>query len=368
MGLLKAVRNSCNDIIEKSYSMGQYYGEVRKIKNENRQRLISTVHWTAEQENEFKQYWKKNYGKEISSAWHKLYQSYTGKFNVRYFPEYLFSSKLEPLFDKNPYNDALEDKNLLHLYTVGGVRTPRIFYSRCNGLFRDENYIAISEDEFMKGLHDIGEVVIKPTVESGSGRGVRFVRLKNGVDVFEGETLEEVLRQYGKMDIAIQECVKPAESLKSIYPYAINTFRIMTYILDEKIYACPAVLRIGRNGKRLDNAHAGGMFVGVSPNGQLAECAYTESGEHFTSHPDTNAVFADCKIERVPLLVDACKKMHAITPQLGTISWDVTLNNNNEVELLEINTRGGGSWLPQMANGEPLFGEDTEKLLSLIRK
>lgn len=32
MGLLKAVRNSCNDIIEKSYSMGQYYGEVRKIK------------------------------------------------------------------------------------------------------------------------------------------------------------------------------------------------------------------------------------------------------------------------------------------------------------------------------------------------
>ena len=95
MGLLKAVRNSCNDIIEKSYSMGQYYGE-------------------------FKQYWKKNYGKEISSAWHKLYQSYTGKFNVRYFPEYLFSSKLEPLFDKNPYNDALEDKNLLHLYTAGG--------------------------------------------------------------------------------------------------------------------------------------------------------------------------------------------------------------------------------------------------------
>lgn len=47
---------------------------------------------------------------------------------------------------------------------------------------------------------------------------------------------------------------------------------------------------------------------------------------------------------------------------------DVTLNNNNEVELLEINTRGGGSWLPQMANGEPLFGENTEKLLSLIRK
>ena len=39
----------------------------------------------------------------------------------------------------------------------------------------------------MKGLHDIGEVVIKPTVESGSGRGVRFVRLKNGVDVLKAK-------------------------------------------------------------------------------------------------------------------------------------------------------------------------------------
>lgn len=368
MRLLKAIRDKCNTVIEISYSIGQYYGEVKKIKDENRQKLISTVRWSDAQEKEFDRYWETNYGKKISSEWHKLYQSYTGKFNVRYFPEYLFSSKLEPLLDKNPYNDALEDKNLLHIYTVGGVRTPHIYYSRCNGIYRNADYKAISEAEFLNGLRDIDEVVIKPTVESGSGRGVRFIRLKNGVDVFEGETLEEVLQKYGKMDIAIQECVKPANCLKAIYPYAVNTFRIMTYILNGEIYNCPVVLRIGRNGKRLDNAHAGGMFVGVAPNGQLAECAYSEQGERFIKHPDTDITFADCKIEKLPLLVDTCKQMHAITPQLGVISWDVTLNENDCAELLEINTRGGGSWLPQMANGEPLFGENTEKLLAMIKK
>lgn len=139
MGLLKAVRNSCNDIIEKSYSMGQYYGEVRKIKNENRQRLISTVHWTAEQENEFKQYWKKNYGKEISSAWHKLYQSYTGKFNVRYFPEYLFSSKLEPLFDTF-FNLTKRTPRPDPLSTVGFITTSPM---SCNPFINSSSEMAI---------------------------------------------------------------------------------------------------------------------------------------------------------------------------------------------------------------------------------
>jgi hypothetical protein len=130
MGFLKSMRDICNNIIETSYCAGQYYGEMKKIRDENRQKLIASVNWTSEQEYEFNDYWKSNFGKCISPAWHKLYQSYTGRFNVKYFPEYIFSSKLEPLLDKNPYNDALEDKNLLHLYEIGGGKgTPYLLFT-----------------------------------------------------------------------------------------------------------------------------------------------------------------------------------------------------------------------------------------------
>lgn len=225
----------------------------------------------------------------------------------------------------------------------------------------------MNRNAFLDELRDLGEVVIKPTVESGSGRGVRFARFKDGVDVYNGDTVNEVIDTYGGSDIAIQECVRPAECLRNIYPYAVNTFRIMTYILDGHVYNCPAFMRIGRDGRRLDNAHAGGMFIGIDQDVYLREYAYTEQGERFGRHPDTGVIFKGYRIENVPLLIDACKRMHAITPQLGIISWDVTLNDNNGVELLEINTRGGAAWAPQMANGEPLFGDNTERLLSLIR-
>lgn len=67
-------------------------------------------------------------------------------------------------------------------------------------------------------------------------------------------------------------------------------------------------MRIGRNGKCLDNAHAGGMFVGVTPSGQLAEYAYTEQGEKFIKHPDTDVIFADCKIEKLSLVSQRLKR------------------------------------------------------------
>ena len=122
MGVLKKTRDMMSEAIEFSYRKGQWFGEKKKIHDSNRQKLIAGVSWTREQQSVFENYWKKNYGKEISSEWHKLYQSFTGNFCVDYFPEILFSSSLEPMWDKNPYNDVLEDKNLLFLYScaIGG--------------------------------------------------------------------------------------------------------------------------------------------------------------------------------------------------------------------------------------------------------
>ena len=367
MGILKTFRDCANFLIEKSYCMGQYYGEVKKIRNKDRKKLIEQVRWDNKQEKMFEKYWITNYGKKISSDWHKLYQYYTGNFRVDYFPEYLFSSKLEPLLDKNPYNDALEDKNLLHIYSINGVKTPKIKYSCCNGIYRNENFEYISKDELLIGLANIGEIVIKPTVDSGSGRGVRFVELKNSIDVLSETRVGELINIYKDKNFVIQECIKPAESLKQIYPYAINTFRIITYIWEGEIFYCPITLRLGRNGNRLDNAHAGGIFIGCNEDGYLRKYAYSEQGESFSKHPDTNIVFEGYKIDGFFKLINTCKKMHAITPQLGIISWDVTIDEDGEVTLLEINTCGGSSWFPQMANGEPLFGENTEKILKFLK-
>ena len=60
--------------------------------------------------------------------------------------------------------------------------------------------------------------------------------------------------------------------------------------------------------------------------------------------------------------------MHANLPYLGILSWDLSLDTEGAVVLMEVNTTGQSAWFCQMVNGESLFGENTGKMLQLIRK
>ena len=128
----------------------------------------------------------------------------------------------------------------------------------------------------------------------------------------------------------------------------------------------PLALRIGQGGSFLDNAHAGGMFIGVSDEGELGNIAFTESGLHFEEHPDTNIKFDGYKLEFVPEIIETAKKMHLNAPQLGIISWDMTIDKEGMLVLIEANTRGQSIWFPQMANGRGAFGDNTEEILKYI--
>ena len=100
MGVLNSSRKAMKGFIEKSYSMGQLHGEMKKINDPRRQNLIETVHLTKAEENKIDTLFVSTYGKKIKYDWHRLYQSFTGKFDENYFPEYLFSSVLEPKMNR----------------------------------------------------------------------------------------------------------------------------------------------------------------------------------------------------------------------------------------------------------------------------
>ena len=71
MGVLNSSRKVMKDFIEKSYSMGQLHGEMKKINDPRRQKLIETVHLTKAEENKIDTLFTANYGKKIKYDWHK---------------------------------------------------------------------------------------------------------------------------------------------------------------------------------------------------------------------------------------------------------------------------------------------------------
>ena len=65
MGILSSTRSAMKKIIESSYSVGQFYGEMKKVKNGTRQKLISQVVLTDKQKKEIDDLFQNNYGKKV---------------------------------------------------------------------------------------------------------------------------------------------------------------------------------------------------------------------------------------------------------------------------------------------------------------
>ncbi len=340
--------------------------EKDKISNPKRQIIASQFTLTKEQKNKIDKLYLENYGKKIPYDWHKYYSSYTGSFDEKYFPELLFIPEFERLMNNNnSYVEVFQDKNILPMLAKSaGVRMPKTIFSCINGLLQNSNHNIVSAKDVYK-LE--GEYFIKPTVDSCSGVGCRVINIYHGKDTITNESIEEIIKSKGN-NWVIQERIKCHESITKIYSESVNTFRIMTYIWNNKICYSPVIMRIGQGGSHLDNAHAGGMFIAIDTDGSLHDTAFTEFKEKFREHPDTHLKYNGYKIPLFPKVLEAAVHCHSFIPQVGCINWDFTIDESGEPLLIEANLRGGGIWLFEMAHGTGPFGENTAEILKWISK
>lgn len=371
MGLQKIVRGVASHK-KKSFVNFQhrktYMSEVIAILR--KRKLWSSVKWTDAQQKEFDDYWRANYGRKIPNWWHRLYQCSSGVYNVRYIPEMLYSTKIEPAW--NPYFQSyeLENKGLLELIVaskLGNARCPITYAIADEGIYYDEKRNVITLEKLIEQISNIGKCVIKPTKDTSSGHNVRILNVRDGVDQKSKERIINIISTYGD-DYIVQEKIEPADSLAVIYAGAINTFRITTYIFNRMIYHTPVALRIGSSGGEVDNIHAGGMGIYVDDDGTLADTAYIlgygDRDERFTQHPDTGFVFAGYKIPEFARIISTAERLHGCFPGVRIISWDLTVDKDEKVVLIEANVgHGQGVWFPQIVSGQGVFGKQTELVL-----
>ena len=240
------------------------------------------------------------------------------------------------------------------------------FAKKCGSQYFGKDGNPISLEGLLGELNNIGKVVFKVTVGSSSGMGVRICNIQNGIDVNSNETIKKIVSDY-TVDFNIQEYIEQSDALNKIYPNCVNTFRVITYIANDKINCANIGMRFGTNGGLVDNIHAGGMQIGVNKDGTLNKYAFLEFGERFTEHPDTHLVFEGYVIPSIDKIIEVAKKMHTKVPQLGMISWDFTLGKDDEPILVEVNLRGQSVCFPQEVHGKGLFEENTEYMIEMLK-
>ena len=355
------IKKVFGDLYDRLIIMHKIRGEKKKFKDHRRIKILKSRNLTTKERKHVDELYKKCYGKKIPYVWHQYYSAYTGRFDVKYFPEHLYIPVFEWYMNNNKeYNTVFQDKNILPLLANKvGIKTPEIVFSACCGVVRDRALNIISDLCDCKPLED-GVYFYKPSVQSGSGKDCYKIHVCNGL--INGKNLEDFIIESGG-DFVIQKVLKCSKSIEKLYPDSVNTFRVISYIWDSQIKVAPVIMRIGQGGSYLDNAHAGGIFIGVNNDGRLCKEAFTEFRDVFTLHPDTNIVFEGYLIENYEQVIEAAKVMHAVIPQVGIINWDFTINEDDEPVLIEANIENGSIWLAQIAHGKGIFGEDTEAIL-----
>lgn len=340
---------------------------IRKTK------LINKVKWTDKEKADFNKFWKTNYGEKISSRGVKLYQSFNGIFKADYFPDKLFATKLEPMLNPYYYAKIFSDKSITELIysNIQNVCIPKTYLINSNGIFYDGERKIIDQTTAYKLVEDIGEFIMKPTVGSSSGFGILIGNIKNGVDQKSRINVSELLRKADK-NYLIQEKMFQHESISLLHPRSINTIRIITYIVNSKLYSSKLSLRMGTEGRHVDNIHSGGLVIGVSNDGYLNKYAYrlgySDTKEIHAFHPDTNVIFEGYKIQGTQEIILAAKILHGRTPNIGIISWDFMVTKSGLPAIIEANYYGQAIWFPQIVHGETVFGNQTSDMIKLIKK
>lgn len=329
--------------------------------------IYRDIEWTSEQQKEFDAFWIENYGRKISNRWHKLYQAMSGEFHVDYIPEMLYTTQIEPLMNDRSYAVALEDKSLLETICHNcGCVLPKTFFVCSAGQFYDSNRLPISQEQAYNRLAYSGQIVLKHTIGSNSGRGIEFLNVSDEVGFKEKSALISMGRDY-----IVQERIIPHPIFATLNATSINTIRLITYICDDETHHAPISLRVGRDNSNVDNIHAGGLVIGVEDDGQLLptafELGYGDRCIKYTHHPDTNVCFKDVVLPNIEGVIRAGYQMHGKFPHIGIISWDFTINDQNQVILVEANIMGQSVWFPQIVHGKGIFGNNTKKILHNLR-
>ena len=87
---MKKINSSVKNLLDKYIILKNKKNEIRKYRDKRRVDIYSKVSLTDSQQNEINEIFLNNYGKKVSSVWHRHYTAFTGNFDKYYFPELFY--------------------------------------------------------------------------------------------------------------------------------------------------------------------------------------------------------------------------------------------------------------------------------------
>jgi len=332
----------------------------KKYVNRSVKDIPTTPEMKKRFEEEVKPYWRK-YGVRADISYQKYYSmGDVNKFDKRLIQNNLWVTKIVPHYNSLLYAPGFQDKCLHNLF-FPGVKRPETLVKNVNGIYYDDQLNLLTEAQAVRLLLDYGErFIVKPSVGSSQGRGIRFF---NSGELTEAK-VREMFAYYHNKHFVIQKLLRQHPDMARLHAESVNTIRVVTFLFHDEVQVLSTIIRIGNGKNEVDNVAAGGFQVNINPDGTLQKTAYTSrNGQHvFTETDDKGLVFAGYQLPSFDRVLATVKKMAASLGHFRIVGWDMAVDAEGDPVFIEFNCNPGQN---QMTFG-PTFGKFTDEVLDEV--
>ena len=163
------------------------------------------------------------------------------------------------------------------------------------------------------------EIIFAKPYSGESGKGIEKL---NVADFSSLESMYDYVTS-GKFGL-IEQLIVQHEALSKIYPFSINTYRIVTVVVDGVAHCAYATAKFGGGGKFVDNMENGGICCPIDmETGKICGCAHTSRLVNFDCHPDTKVKLMGYQLPYVKEAIELAKKAALVVDDMRFIGWDV---------------------------------------------
>jgi hypothetical protein len=304
-----------------------------------------------------KRYWK--IIARVNPMWHSFYAYCNGIKDVRYVPENIYYSKIEPFYNKKAFAKATDDKSY-YTERFAHARHTELILRNISGMYFDDNFRIVDVSKAANICVQEGDFVVKPSIDGSGGNRITVVRSENELDA---NGIMSIFEKY-KKDFVVERILTQHEVMEAFNPTSINTIRFITFMNKDGVYVLSAVLRMGGVDSFTDNFSTGGIACGISNTGRCKHVAYDQSYNRYEVHPN-NRPFAEVLIPSFGKATDLVREQHTRFGHFRIISWDIVIAKDGSPVILEFNLTPQSIDFHQISNG-PLFGDLTDEVLSEV--
>jgi len=305
---------------------------------------------TPEQSSQCNEYAKEVLGSEAFAGWLKVYTAFQGEFKEGWIPDNYIGRVVGPAV--NGELEGIAQYKTLTRRIINSDSIPDLAYS-VNGSWIDTDGRSLRLAQVYELCFDqFSEIYLKGDF---TYQGLGIIKLTK--TEFENFKFSEL------GNFVIQAPIYQHTFFDKLSPNAVATIRVTTVKPFGKLAEARLCgLRIGRGSEKFIQSKKALQVPVYTQTGKLFYCAISPKWETFERHPSTDTRLGGLVIPKFGEMKRFCENLHNGIPHLELIGWDIALDKNEEIKIMEWNTGHPGIVCSEPTTGPHFKGLGWEDL------